>query len=43
MREMRNACTIPARKLEKKRPLGRPRHGWDYNIRSGHLNQLHIT
>jgi hypothetical protein len=43
MREMRNAYTILARKPERKSPFGRPRHGWDYNIRKGHLNQLYIT
>jgi hypothetical protein len=33
MRETRNACTVLARKPERKRPLGRPSDKWDYNIK----------
>jgi len=31
--EMRNAHKILVRKPEGKRPLARPRHRWEYNIR----------
>jgi hypothetical protein len=31
--EMRNAFKILVRKPEGKRPRGRPRHRWDYNIK----------
>jgi hypothetical protein len=30
---MRNACRILTEKSEGKRPLGRPMHGWEDNIR----------
>jgi hypothetical protein len=30
---MRNACEVLIRKPEGKRPLGRPRHGWEDNIK----------
>jgi hypothetical protein len=33
MGEKRNSCVILMRKSEGKRPLGRPRRGWVYNIR----------
>jgi hypothetical protein len=33
MGEMRNACNILVRKPEGKRPLGRPSHRWEDNIR----------
>jgi hypothetical protein len=33
MREMRNAHNILVGKPERKRPLGRPRHKWEDNIR----------
>jgi len=33
MEDVRNACKILIGKSEKKRPLGRPRHGWKGNIR----------
>jgi len=33
MREMRNAYKIMVRKHEGERPLRRPRHGWEDNIR----------
>jgi hypothetical protein len=33
MGEMRNACNILVGKPEGKRPLGRPRHRWENNIR----------
>jgi hypothetical protein len=33
MRKMRNAYKILIRKLESKRPLGRPRHKWEDNLR----------
>jgi hypothetical protein len=33
MGEMRNACKILAGKPEEKRPLRRPRHRWEVNIR----------
>jgi hypothetical protein len=33
MGEMRNAYNISAGKSEGKRPLGRPRCRWEYNIR----------
>jgi hypothetical protein len=32
--EMRNAYKILGRKLEGKRPLGRPRHKWEDNLRT---------
>jgi hypothetical protein len=32
---MRNACNILVGKTEGNRPLGRPRHRWEYNIRMG--------
>jgi hypothetical protein len=31
--EVRNACKILVRKLEGKRPLGRPKRRWEDNIR----------
>jgi hypothetical protein len=31
----RNACRILMRKPERKRPLGRPRHRWEDNIKMG--------
>jgi hypothetical protein len=31
--EMRNAYRILVGKSEGKRPLGRPRHKWEYNIK----------
>jgi len=33
MEEVRNACKILVRKLEGKRPLGRPKRRWEDNIR----------
>jgi hypothetical protein len=33
MREIRNALKILVSKPEGNRPLGRPRHGWEDNIR----------
>jgi hypothetical protein len=33
MEEKRNASRIMVRKLEAKRPLGRPRRRWAYNIK----------
>jgi hypothetical protein len=33
MGEIRSVYEILARKLEGKRPLGRPRHRWGYNIK----------
>jgi hypothetical protein len=33
MREMRCACNILVGNPERKRPLGRPRRRWEYNIR----------
>jgi hypothetical protein len=33
MAEKRNACRILVRKLEGKRPLGRPRRTWEDNIK----------
>jgi len=33
MGEMRNAYNIVTGKLEGKRPVGRPRRRWEYNIR----------
>jgi len=33
MREMKNAYSILVEKPEGKRPLGRPRHRWEDNIR----------
>jgi hypothetical protein len=33
MGAMRNAYNILVEKSEGKRPLGRPRHKWEYNIR----------
>jgi hypothetical protein len=33
MGEMRNACKILVRKPEGWRPLGRPRHRWEDNVR----------
>jgi hypothetical protein len=33
MREMRDACKILIGKLDRKRPLRRPRHRWEDNIR----------
>jgi hypothetical protein len=33
MADVRNAYNILVRKLEGKRPLGRPRHRWEVNIR----------
>jgi hypothetical protein len=33
MRKMRNAYRILIREPERKRPLGRPRHRWEDNIR----------
>jgi hypothetical protein len=30
---MRNACSILVGKPEGKGPLGRPRHGWEDNVR----------
>jgi hypothetical protein len=33
MGEIRNAHSILVGTPEGKRPLGRPRHGWEYNIR----------
>jgi hypothetical protein len=33
MGEMRSTCKILVRKREGKRPLGRPRRGWEDNIR----------
>jgi hypothetical protein len=33
MGEMRNTYEFLVRKLEEKRPLGRPRHRWEDNIR----------
>jgi hypothetical protein len=33
MGEVRNACNILVGKPERKRPLGRPRHRWEDNIR----------
>jgi hypothetical protein len=33
MGEMRNACNILGGKSERKRSLGRPRRGWEDNIR----------
>jgi hypothetical protein len=33
MKEKRNACRLLVRKPEGKRPLGKPRHRWMYNIR----------
>jgi len=35
MEEMRNAYNILVGKLKEKRPLRRPRHRWDNNIRMG--------
>jgi hypothetical protein len=35
MEEMRNAYNILIGKLKEKRPLRRPRHRWDNNIRMG--------
>jgi hypothetical protein len=35
IREMRNVYNILVRKPEGKRPLGRPRHKWEDNIRIG--------
>jgi hypothetical protein len=35
MREMRNAYKIWVRKPERKRPLRRPMHRWEDNIRIG--------
>jgi hypothetical protein len=32
--EMRNACSLtPCRKAEGQKPLGRPKHRWDDNIK----------
>jgi hypothetical protein len=31
--EKRNACKVLVGKLEGKRPLGRPRHGWENNTK----------
>jgi hypothetical protein len=36
MGEMKNAYSILVRKPEGKRPLGRPRHRWEDNIRKDH-------
>jgi hypothetical protein len=33
MGEMRNVCKSLVGKHEGKRPLGRPRHRWEYNIK----------
>jgi hypothetical protein len=33
MGEMRYVHSISVGKLVRKRPLGRPRHRWEYNIR----------
>jgi hypothetical protein len=33
MGEKKNACRLLVRKLEGKRPLGRPRRRWVYNIK----------
>jgi hypothetical protein len=33
MEDVRNAYVIVVGKPEEKRPLGRPRHGWEDNIR----------
>jgi hypothetical protein len=35
MGKMRNAYKILVRKPEWKKPLGRPRHGWEDNIKMG--------
>jgi hypothetical protein len=35
MGEKRNVCRLLVRKPEGKRPLGRSRHRWMYNIRMG--------
>jgi hypothetical protein len=35
MPKMRNAYAIPIRDPEWKRPLGRPRSGWENNIKIG--------
>ena len=31
--QFRNVCTVLVRKAEGKRPLGRPRHRWEDNIK----------
>ena len=33
MGERRGVCSVLVGKLEGKRPLGRPRHRWEYNIK----------
>jgi len=33
MGQMRNVYIVLVRKPEGKRPLGRPKHRWEYNIR----------
>jgi hypothetical protein len=33
MGDRRGACRVLARKLEGRRPLGRPRHTWEDNIK----------
>jgi hypothetical protein len=50
MGEMRNAYNIFDGKLEGKRPLGRPGHRWENNIRIGVreldwevVNWMHMT
>jgi hypothetical protein len=34
--ELRNACKLMFRKAEGNRPLGRPRHTWEDNIKMYH-------
>jgi hypothetical protein len=38
--EIRNVYNISVRKLERKRPLGRPRSRWEDNIRT-HLKEIY--
>jgi hypothetical protein len=35
MGERRGACRVLMRKAEEKRPLGKPRHRWEDNIKIG--------